>query len=100
MLDSVHLEELGIPTVTFVTAPFEGAARTLARIRLLGDPGNGIVRLMLRDALPLHVGDRVLLRDPGSAGPAILGATVLDVAPPPLTRRGAATASRLFLASK
>ena len=32
MLDSVRLEELGIPTVTFVTAPFEKAARTLARI--------------------------------------------------------------------
>jgi hypothetical protein len=32
LLDSVHLEELGIPTVTFVTAPFEAAARTLARI--------------------------------------------------------------------
>ena len=32
MLDSVHLEELGIPTVTFVTSPFEAAARTLARI--------------------------------------------------------------------
>ena len=32
MLDSVHLEELGVPTVTFVTAPFESAARTLARI--------------------------------------------------------------------
>lgn len=32
MLDAVHLEELGIPTVTFVTAPFASAARTLARI--------------------------------------------------------------------
>lgn len=32
MLDSVHLEELGIPTVTFVTDPFAAAARTLARI--------------------------------------------------------------------
>ena len=48
---------------------------------------------MLRDALPLHVGDRVLLRDPGRAGVAILGATVLDVAPPALTRRGAAAAA-------
>jgi hypothetical protein len=32
LLDAVHLEELGIPTVTFVTAPFASAARTLARI--------------------------------------------------------------------
>ncbi len=37
MLDSVRLEELGIPTVTFVTAPFASAARTLARIHGLPD---------------------------------------------------------------
>ena len=91
-----------------------GSARTLARIRLLGPapaagpasaagpgpavrPGPGraeravaIARLTLRDPLPLHIGDRILLRDPGSAGLAIVGATVLDVAPPPLARRGAA----------
>jgi len=62
-----------------------GSARSTARVRLLGGP---MARLTLRDALPLHVGDRVLLRDPGSAGVAILGATVLDVAPPALTKRG------------
>ena len=68
-----------------------GSARTQARLRPLGPPGSSaIARLMLRDALPLHVGDRILLRDPGNAGVAILGATVLDVAPPALTRRGAA----------
>src|SRR5262245_2954455 len=67
-----------------------GSARTRARARRLGD--GSITRLMLRDALPLHVGDRVLLRDPGSAGVTILGATVLDVAPPALARRGAAAA--------
>jgi hypothetical protein len=37
LLDSVHLEELGIPTVTFVTSPFEAAARTLARIHGIPD---------------------------------------------------------------
>jgi selenocysteine-specific elongation factor len=42
-----------------------GAARTVARIRPLG---GGILRLSLAQALPLHVGDRVLLRDPGAAG--------------------------------
>ena len=68
-----------------------GSARTQARVRPLGS--SPIARLTLRDALPLHVGDRVLLRDPGSAGVAILGATVLDVAPPALTRRGAAAAA-------
>jgi selenocysteine-specific elongation factor len=41
-----------------------GSARTVARVRpLSGD----IARLSLRDPLPLHVGDRVLLRDPGAA---------------------------------
>jgi len=71
-----------------------GSARTRARIRPLGPAGaSAIARLTLRDALPLHVGDRVLLRDPGSAGVAITGATVLDPAPPALTRRGAAAAA-------
>jgi len=66
--------------------------------------GPVFARLTLRDPLPLHVGDRVLLRDPGAdrsasqlddSAPAIIGATVLDVAPPPLGRRGAAaTAAR------
>jgi hypothetical protein len=37
LLDSAHLEELGIPTVTFVTSPFEAAARTLARIHGIPD---------------------------------------------------------------
>jgi selenocysteine-specific elongation factor len=54
---------------------------------------------MLRDALPLHVGDRVLLRDPGSASVTILGATVLDVTPPALARRGAAAAAGTELAA-
>jgi selenocysteine-specific elongation factor len=53
----------------------------------------------LRDPLPLHVGDRLLLRDPGAAGQLILGAVVLDVAPPRLARRGAAAAAATELAS-
>jgi selenocysteine-specific elongation factor len=70
-----------------------GSARTQARVRVLGAQGSVFARLSLRDALPLHVGDRVLLRDPGAAGVAIFGATVLDPAPPPLARRGAARAA-------
>jgi selenocysteine-specific elongation factor len=107
-----------------------GSARTPARLRVLGGvvPGGGVpdsaaeravfARLTLRDPLPLHVGDRVLLRDPGTvapgtgaAGPSgpeagpgnrgavILGATVLDVAPGPLRRRGGAAAAASELAS-
>ena len=76
-----------------------GSARTQARIRPLGPLGSSpAARLTLRDPLPLHVGDRVLLRDPGSAAVMILGATVLDVAPPALARRGAAAAAGRELA--
>ena len=74
-----------------------GSARTLARVRLLGE--GATARLTLRDPLPLHVGDRVLLRDPGSAGMVMTGATVLDVIPPALTRRGAAAAAGRELAA-
>jgi len=102
---------------TEVTLPAEmtlhiGSARTQARIRTLGaplPPGGttppspsglpAVARLTLRDPLPLHVGDRVLLRDPGSAVVTILGATVLDVDPPALARRGAAAAAGRELAA-
>ena len=72
-----------------------GSARMLARVRVLGDV---IARLTLREPLPLHVGDRVLLRDPGAASradghPSVVGATILDVAPPPRGGRGAAAAA-------
>jgi hypothetical protein len=33
VLDAIHLEQRGVPTVTFVTAPFEAAARAHARLR-------------------------------------------------------------------
>jgi len=58
-----------------------GAARTPARVRLLG---GRIARLSLREPMPLHVGDHVLLRDR-----SVHGAVVLDVTPPSLSRRGA-----------
>ncbi len=76
-----------------------GSARTPARLRLLGtEPAAGedtvsYARLRLRDPLPLHAGDRVILRDPGAAGLALDGATVLDPFPPPLGRRGAGAAA-------
>jgi len=77
-----------------------GPARVLARVRPLGP---GVARLSLADALPLHAGDRILLRDPAGrrAGlfPAVTGAIVLDVAPPALARRGAAAAAAKMLAT-
>jgi selenocysteine-specific elongation factor len=78
-----------------------GSARSGARVRQLGSM---VARLTLREPLPLHVGDRVLLRYPGTCEgqpgrPAMLGAVVLDVAPPPLVRRGAGTSAARDLAS-
>ncbi|MGI8815645.1 MAG: SelB C-terminal domain-containing protein [Pseudonocardia sp.] len=65
-----------------------GAASVTARPRPLGAD---TVRLTLDTTLPLRIGDRALLRDPGRHHIAA-GLTVLDVAPPPLRRRGAAAA--------
>jgi len=82
-----------------------GSARTRARVRVLGvaetgpeDDASGVpapiyARLRLNDPLPVHAGDRVILRDPGAAGLAIYGARVLDPFPPPLARRGAGVAA-------
>jgi selenocysteine-specific elongation factor len=78
-----------------------GSARAVAQVRMLG---NQIARLSLDRPLPLHIGDRVLLRDPGAAadrtsGRPIFGATVLDVSPPRLRGNGAAAAAAWELAS-
>ncbi|WP_028926028.1 selenocysteine-specific translation elongation factor [Pseudonocardia acaciae] len=69
-----------------------GAAAVPVRARPLGSggrPHGDTARLTLRTALPLRVGDRALLRDPGRHR-ITAGLTVLDVRPPPLARRGAA----------
>jgi selenocysteine-specific elongation factor len=78
-----------------------GAARAVARVRMLS---SRFARLTLDHPLPLHVGDRVLLRDPGAApdragGRPVFGATVLDVLPPRLRGNGAAAAAARELAS-
>jgi len=52
--------------------------------------GTDYYRLTLDSPLPLRVGDRAILRDPGSR--ALWGVTVLDPQPPGLGRRGAAAA--------
>ncbi|MDN5893039.1 MAG: selenocysteine-specific translation elongation factor [Nocardioides sp.] len=61
-----------------------GAADVAVRCRPLGD---GLARLTLERPLPLRVGDRALLRDPGSR--ALWRVDVLDPLPPKLRRRGA-----------
>ncbi len=64
-----------------------GSAAVTVRVRPLGAD---TARLRLDRPLPLRIGDRALLRDPGRHHVAG-GVTVLDVAPPGLSRRGAAT---------
>ncbi len=65
-----------------------GASSVAARCRPLAaqtDDGS-LARLALDRALPLRVGDRGLLRDPGNRD--LWGVVVLDPDPPELTRRG------------
>ncbi|MEO3770995.1 selenocysteine-specific translation elongation factor [Micromonospora sp. B9E7] len=71
-----------------------GSAAVPVRVRPLGPD---TVRLRLARPLPLLVGDRALLRDPGRHHVSG-GVRVLDVAPPPLARRGAAAARAQALA--
>ncbi len=72
-----------------------GSAAVSARVRPLGAD---TARLRLHTPLPLRIGDRALLRDPGRHHVAG-GVTVLDVVPPGLSRRGAAAARAAELAT-
>jgi selenocysteine-specific elongation factor len=72
-----------------------GSATVGSRLRPLGGT---VVRLRLVSPLPLRVGDRLLLRDPGPR--RVLGADVLDVDPPELRRRGAARQRAAELAAR
>ncbi|GIJ70701.1 selenocysteine-specific translation elongation factor [Virgisporangium ochraceum] len=78
-----------------------GSGRTVVRIRPLAhDRRRLVARLALRDRMPLHVGDRAVLRDPGQSHgeTRVLGrVTVLDVRPPALRRRGDAARRGLRL---
>jgi selenocysteine-specific elongation factor len=71
-----------------------GSAAVPVRVRPLGAAGHA--RLTLLRGLPLVAGDVALLRDPGRH--EVVGrVTVLDAAPPPLARRGAAVARAVAL---
>jgi selenocysteine-specific elongation factor len=61
-----------------------GSAAVTARVRPLGPD---TARLQLAAPLALRIGDRLLLREPGSR--TIVGAVALDVLPPPLGGRAA-----------
>ena len=72
-----------------------GSAAVPVRVRPLGPD---TARLRLATGLPLRIGDRALLRDPGRHR-VVGGVTVLDVAPPALRRRGAAAGRAAVLAA-
>jgi selenocysteine-specific elongation factor len=72
-----------------------GSATVGAHVRPLDGP---VVRLRLHTPLPLRVGDRLLLRDPGNR--RVVGADVRDVDPPELHRRGAARQRAAELAAQ
>ena len=65
-----------------------GSAGVAVAVRPLGD---GAARLTLDSPLPLLVGDRGVLRDPGPQR-VVAGVVVVDPDPPSLRRRGAAAA--------
>ena len=97
---------------------YVGSARTVARVRMLGE---SIARVSWRESLPLHVGDRLVLREHGdragrgrppkpsdliaspaggaqpggtpAASQATRGLIALDVAPPSLGRRGSGSSA-------
>lgn len=72
-----------------------GTAAVPVTVRPLGED---TARLTLSRPLPLRVGDRAVLREPGGTRPPS-AVTVLDVCPPPLTRRGAGRARAKELAT-
>ncbi|MGI4895410.1 MAG: selenocysteine-specific translation elongation factor [Janthinobacterium lividum] len=90
--DVVDARLLGVAEVGEWLVAHLGAAAVPVRVRPLARDGDdALVRLQLDTALPLRIGDRLLLRDPARhevAGAAI----VLDVRPKPLRRRGSAGA--------
>jgi selenocysteine-specific elongation factor len=71
-----------------------GAAAVPARCRRLGP---NAMRLHLAGRLPLHIGDRLLVRDPAQR--TVVAADVADLLPQPLRRRGegAALGQRLVV---
>jgi selenocysteine-specific elongation factor len=71
-----------------------GSAAVPVRVRPLGDD---TARLTLARSLPVRIGERGVLRDPGARRVAA-AALVLDPLPPPLTRRGAVRRRALELA--
>ena len=76
----VLLDDVELPAQVTVHI---GAAAVPARMRRLGGKA---ARLRTAEPIPLHVGDRLVVRDPASR--RLTGADVADLRPLPLRRRG------------
>jgi selenocysteine-specific elongation factor len=99
LTDTIDVRLRGTPSAKLpIELTFHiGSAAVPAQVRPLGSAGAHIARIFLGTPLPLHVGDRALLRDPGRHRISA-GVTVLDVRPPPMRRRGAGAARARQLA--
>jgi len=84
IVDVRHVSGQSFPQVPEHLTIHVGTAAVPARMRPFDDDH---ARLTLDHPLPLIVGDRVVLRDPGSRR-VLGGALVLDADPPALRRRG------------
>ena len=82
-LEVAEVDVLGDDLGVVEVVAHVGSAAVPARLRRLGD---GAARLRLDRALPLHYGDRLLLREPSSR--RVAAAVVADLAPTLLRRRG------------
>ena len=82
VLDATCATDERLPRDVVVHA---GAAAVAARCRRLGP---NAVRLHLAQRLPLHLDDRLLVRDPGRR--TVTAVAAADLAPQPLRRRGEA----------
>ncbi|GIF67581.1 hypothetical protein Ais01nite_56160 [Asanoa ishikariensis] len=94
-LVDVRVQGDPVPDLPATLVLHVGSAAVAATVRPLG---KDTARLRLGRALPLRIGDRALLRDPGRHHVAG-GVTVLDPLPPALRRRGAAAARGAELAT-
>jgi selenocysteine-specific elongation factor len=82
LVDAICEDAEALPREVVVHA---GAAAVAARCRRLAA---GAVRLHLARPLPLHLGERLLVRDPGRR--TVAAVECADLAPQPLRRRGEA----------
>jgi selenocysteine-specific elongation factor len=85
---SVDVRLVNVSTTRLPAQPILhiGSAAVRTRLRALGPD---TARLSIDTPLPLHIGERALLRDPGRQH-VVAGVIVLDTDPPRLVRRGAA----------